>query len=110
MINGVTQLFMMKADVLSGFDEIKVCTHYECEDGTTTDKLTYEGLEGSVKPVYKSFKGWDDDLRKCHTFEELPEALIDYISYIESEVNVPVNIVSTGPDRTETIIREAVSV
>jgi adenylosuccinate synthase len=110
MINGVTQLFMMKADVLSGFDEIKICTHYEGENGEEVDRLTYEGLEGSVKPVYRSFPGWTEDLRKCSSFNELPSALIQYIEFIESAVNVPVNIVSTGPDRTETIIREAVSV
>jgi len=110
MINGVTQLFMMKADVLSGFEKISVCTHYEDKAGNRVDSLTYEGLEGNLSPVYEQLEGWSEDVRNCSSYEELPTALTNYIDYIEERVGVPINIVSTGPDRTETIIRTEVSV
>ncbi|MTI31790.1 adenylosuccinate synthase [Xanthovirga aplysinae] len=106
MINGVTQLFMMKADVLSIFEEIKVCTHYEMADGHMLDVLPYEIGDGSLKPVYKTMKGWNKSLNGVSTFEEMPLELTNYIQYLEEQLEVPINIVSIGPDRTETIIRE----
>ena len=110
MINGVTQLFMMKADVLNAFDEIKVCTKYRLPDGTETDRLSFEAMEQEIEPIYETLSGWGqiDDIPP--TIEDLPQQLIDYISYIEREVGVPVNIVSLGPDRTQTIIRSIVPV
>jgi len=103
-INGVTELFMMKADVLSGMDKIKVCTAYEYQ-GEKIDHLPYSIEEEYVKPIYQEFKGWKEDITKVNKVEALPKALKDYIAFIEKEVNVPVTIVSVGPDRTQTIHR-----
>lgn len=108
MINGVTQLFMMKADVLNEFETIKVCTHYKRENGSTTDTFGYELIHEKVTPVYKEMPGWNTPLDEKTSFEELPEALLGYVAYLEEALEVPVNIVSTGPDRTETIIRKQV--
>ncbi len=105
-INGVTQLFMMKADVLNTFKEIKVCTHYILEDGSTTDELTYESMDQEITPVYKSFEGWGDlRITKNSNYEDIPESLKTYISYLEAELDAPINIVSFGPDRSETLMR-----
>lgn len=104
MINGATQLFMMKADVLNIFEEIKVCTHYRLPDGTLTDRLPFD-IDIKIEPVYKSMKGWHQSLKGMKEFEQLPEELLTYVSFLEQEVKVPINIVSIGPDRTETIIR-----
>lgn len=103
MLNGVTELFMMKADVLSILDEIKICTHYQLPDGTITDKMPYCLLSEPVKPIYKSFEGWQTDLRTCDSFEKLPKSLIEYVDFIEKAVGVRITIISVGPDRTQTI-------
>ena len=108
MINGVTQLFMMKADVLNSFEEVKVCTSYIMPDGTETTQLSFEAFEQDIKPVYNSFNGWGDIENIPDAIEELPQPLLQYIAFIEREVGVPVNIVSLGPDRKETIIRSVV--
>ena len=108
MINGVTQLFMMKVDVLSVFKEIKVCTHYQLEDGTRIDRFPYEIADDKFRPVFKTFKGWDTSLENIYDFDALPVALLDYIGFLEKELKTPVNIVSVGPDRTQTIIRNGV--
>lgn len=105
MINGVTQLFMMKADVLDGFDEIKVCTHYKLKDGSLTDALPFDMCNDDFTPVYQSFKGWKRDITKLTEFKSLPEELAEYIAFIEKEVSVPVNIVSVGPNRSQTVFR-----
>lgn len=105
MLNHATKLLMMKADVLNSFAEIKVCTHYQLEDGTITDRLPYDLLTTNVKPIYKTMKGWHCDLDNIRTFDQLPAALLDYISFIEEAVNVPITLVSTGPDRKQTIIK-----
>ncbi len=110
MINGVTQLFMMKADVLNIFKEIKVCTAYELEDGSQTQILPYEIGETTLNPIYKTFKGWCTGLDGINDFDELPQALMEYIKYIETELNIPINIVSVGPDRTQTILRNTAKV
>ncbi|WP_017731409.1 adenylosuccinate synthase [Nafulsella turpanensis] len=104
MINGATQLFMMKADVLNIFEEIKVCTHYKLPDGTLTDRLPFD-IDIKLEPVYKSMKGWHQSLKGMQEFDQLPEELLTYVKFLEQEVKVPINIVSIGPDRTETIIR-----
>lgn len=106
MINGVTQLFMMKADVLNIFKEIKVCTHYKLPDGSTTDEFPYELGDKGIEPVYETLPGWHQDLSGCATYDEFPETLRSYVEYIEQELGVPVNIVSIGPDRTQTILRK----
>ncbi len=105
MINGVTQLFMMKADVLSILDELKICTHYKLSDGTLTEEMPFQLLDEEVNPVYKTFKGWATDVRDVKQYRNLPSELVSYIEYIEKETGVPITIVSLGPDRTETIVR-----
>lgn len=105
MINGVTQLLMMKADVLSIFPTIKACTHYELEDGTVTDMVPYEIVNEKITPHYSEFKGWNEPL-KGTSEESLPLELNNYIKYLETHLQVPITLVSTGPDRTQTIHRE----
>jgi len=103
MINGVTQLFMMKADILGFFDEIKVCTEYKLANGEVTDQLSYEMLSQEVEPIYKSFESWSEFSKVPGSLDELPYQLKKYIRYIEQEVGVPITVVSMGPDRTETV-------
>ncbi|MDX2305174.1 MAG: adenylosuccinate synthase [Microscillaceae bacterium] len=110
MLNGTTQLLMMKADVLNDFEEIKICTHYEMPDGTLTDKLPYCLNEITVKPVYQTFKGWHQNLDNFQNFEDLPSELQDYIAFIEREIKVPITLISIGPDRTQTITRSELAV
>ncbi len=101
MINGATQLFMMKADVLDNFDTIKIATAYKINN-KVVDFFPFEVNE-NITPIYKEFKGWKQNLTKVEKPNELPDNLINYIKYIESEVGVPVKIVSVGPDRKQTI-------
>jgi adenylosuccinate synthase len=101
-INGVTQLIMMKADVLSIFDEIKVCTAYQVGDCISNEIPLY--LE-DAQPVYNSLPGWKTDLTGIRKESDFPKELIDYVKYIEHETGVPVSIVSVGPDREQTILR-----
>ncbi|SHF51784.1 Adenylosuccinate synthetase [Flavobacterium fontis] len=103
-INGVTQLMMMKGDVLSGFETLKVCTAYQYK-GKTIHHLPYNIEEENVTPIYTEFKGWNADLTGLTTFESLPQELKDYIAFIEQEVEVPIKVVSVGPDRKQTIVR-----
>jgi adenylosuccinate synthase len=105
MINGVTQLFMMKADVLNIFEEIKVCTHYELPSGEKIDRLSFEISEVDAKPVYKTLKGWNCSLANIDSYEKFPVELKEYVSYLEDELNVPIKLVSVGPDRSQTILR-----
>ena len=105
MINGVTQLFMMKADVLNIFEEIKICTHYELPSGEKIDKLNFEITDIEVKPVYKSIKGWHCSLAEVRSYEDFPSELKDYVSYLEGELKVSIKLVSVGPDRVQTITR-----
>lgn len=103
MINGVTQLYMMKADVLGYFDEIKVCTTYKLPDGSETDQLSFEMHSSEVEPVYKTFECWSLFEKVPASLDELPFQLKKYIRFIEQEVGVPITVVSLGPDRTETV-------
>lgn len=103
-INGVTQLMMMKGDVLSGFDQLKVCTAYRYK-GETITHLPYNIEAENVTPIYTEMKGWKEDLTKMTNESELPQALNDYISFLEKELEVPIKIVSVGPDRKQTIHR-----
>ncbi|MDO6604860.1 Adenylosuccinate synthetase [Arenibacter palladensis] len=103
-INGVTELMMMKADVLSGFKTLKVCTAYNYK-GNQIKHLPYSIEPEYVTPVYTEMKGWAKDLTKMSKSDELPDTLIDYIKFLEKELEVPIKIVSVGPDRTQTIYR-----
>ncbi len=109
MLNGATDLIMMKSDVLDDFDTIKICTAYELPDGTVTEDFPFsigdnaEGT-GTCRPVLTEFPGWKQSLRDIRRADELPEPFVHYMSFIEDAVGVPVAIVSVGPDRDETII------
>ncbi|GGK49863.1 MULTISPECIES: adenylosuccinate synthase [Flavobacteriaceae] len=103
-INGVTQLMMMKGDVLSGFKTLKVCTSYNYK-GTEVHHLPYNIEAHNVTPIYKEFKGWKEDLTSMISEDTLPKELNEYIKFIEDFVGVPVKIVSVGPDRKQTITR-----
>jgi len=103
-INGVTRLMMMKADVLSGFDTIKVCTAYQYQ-GKKISHLPYSIEAQYLTPVYREMPGWKEDLTGMTEPSELPEELKSYISFLEDELEVPIGIVSVGPDRTQTILR-----
>ena len=103
-VNGVTQLMMMKGDVLSGFKTLKVCTAYKYK-GETIEHLPYNIEPENVEVVYKDMPGWSEDLTGMTKAEELPKELNDYIDYLEKELETPIKIVSVGPDRTQTILR-----
>jgi adenylosuccinate synthase len=103
-INGATQLMMMKADVLSGFDKIKACTSYNYQ-GNEVTHLPYNIEAHNVTPNYTEFECWNEDLTSMSNFNELPKQLKTYIKFIEDFVEVPVKIVSVGPDRKQTIMR-----
>lgn len=107
MINGVTELIMMKADVLSVFETIRVCTAYRI-NGQVTDKLPYDICNAEIEPVYVDLKGWNSDLTGITSAEAMPAELQDYLGFIERETGVPVSIVSVGPDRTQTLLRNEV--
>ncbi|MRX65665.1 adenylosuccinate synthase [Maribacter luteus] len=103
-VNGVTELMMMKGDVLSGFEKLKVCTAYNYK-GEIISHLPYNIEAENVTPIYTEMKGWSQDLTKMTKAEELPSTLNDYIDFLEKELEVPIKIVSVGPDRTQTIHR-----
>jgi adenylosuccinate synthase len=105
MINGTTQILMMKFDVLNTFSEIPVCTHYELPDGSITDRVPHCYTDTPVKPIYKIMKGWQQDLSQVKKFEDMPSALRAYIDFIEEKAELPITLASIGPDRTETIVR-----
>jgi adenylosuccinate synthase len=102
-INGVTQLIMMKADVLSGIDTIKACTHYEL-NGEQIDYLPFEDNENLI-PVYKKLKGWEMDLMQLENLSQAPKAVLDYITWLEDVLETSISIVSVGPDRKQTLYR-----
>lgn len=105
MLNGVTQLFMMKADVLNAFEEIKACTHYKFANGSITDELPHNLVDEKVEPIYKTFVGWNQSLQHVQEYDQFPLELQSYVEFLETELKTPISIVSIGPDRTETIIR-----
>ena len=104
MINGVTKLIMMKSDVLDTFATIKACVAYNI-NGKITTELPYD-LAKDVEPVYKEIKGWQTDLTQCTSEEQLPQAFLDYITFLEKELETPIVILSVGPDRAQTIVRK----
>ncbi|MDE6079176.1 MAG: adenylosuccinate synthase [Duncaniella sp.] len=103
MLNGVTQLIMMKSDVLDGFDEIKACVAYEI-DGKETRQFPFS-IEEEIKPVYVTLPGWKTDMTAMQSEDEFPKAFRDYIEFLEKELQTPITIVSIGPDRKQTIVR-----
>ncbi|TBN00399.1 adenylosuccinate synthase [Hyunsoonleella flava] len=104
-VNGVTQLNMMKGDVLSGFKTLKVCTAYNYK-GETIKHLPYNIEPENVTPIYSEFKGWSEDLTKMTEASQFPKELNDYIDFLEKELEIPITIVSVGPDRKQTIFRK----
>ena len=103
-VNGVTQLIMMKGDVLSGFKTLKVCTAYNYK-GETIHHLPFNIEPENVTPIYTDMKGWQADLTEMTEASQMPKPLMDYIEYLEKELEIPITIVSVGPDRKQTIIR-----
>jgi adenylosuccinate synthase len=103
MINGVTQLIMMKSDVMDAFETIKACVAYKIDD-VITEEFPYT-IEGDVEPIYAELPGWKTDMSKVRSEDEFPEEFNAYLSFLEEELEVPIKIVSVGPDREQTIIR-----
>jgi adenylosuccinate synthase len=108
MINGVTQLLMMKADVLNIFPIIKACIKYRLKDGTVTDTLPYELVNETITPIYTELKGWNTSLSDISN-TSMPAELSQYIEYLQVQLGVPITLISTGPDRTQTIYRQAIN-
>jgi adenylosuccinate synthase len=104
MINGVTQLLMMKADVLNIFQTIKICTHYKLSDGTITESIPYEVINQQITPIYTEMKGWNTSLADI-TKDSMPKELANYIAYLEQALEVPITVISIGPDREQTILK-----
>ena len=104
MLNGVTQLIMMKSDVLDGFDTIKACDAYEV-NGKVTRDFPFS-IEQGIKPIYTELPGWKTDMTHLTSEDQFPKAFSDYIAFLEEKLGVPITIVSVGPDRQQTIIRK----
>ena len=102
MLDGVTQLILMKSDVLDSFETIKACVAYRLKDGSVTEELPYE-LEG-VEPIYKEFKGWKTDMTKFKDSTQFPQEFCEYIKFLEDFLETPIKIISIGPDREQTIV------
>ncbi|MNV02938.1 Adenylosuccinate synthetase [compost metagenome] len=102
MLNGVTDLIMMKADVLDTFDKIYACTHYKY-NGEVIDYMPYEIITHQAEPILEEIQGWKQDLTGITSEGEIPEALNNYISYLEKALEVPITILSVGPDRKQTL-------
>lgn len=104
MLNGVTRLIMMKSDVLDGFSEIKACTAYRV-NGEETRDFPFS-IDAGIEPVYTTIPGWKTPLGNMRAYDELPDAFKAYVRFLEEELATPITIISVGPDRTETIIRD----
>ncbi len=104
MINGVTQLLMMKADVLNTFPVIKICTHYKLSDGTITEIMPYEIVNEKIIPVYTELPGWNTAILGTSE-SDVPANLLTYINFLEKALCVPISLISVGPDRSQTILR-----
>ena len=102
MINGVTELSMMKGDVLSIFDEIKACTHYII-NGKKVTEFPYDINDHDITPIYESIPGWKEDLTELEKLEDSPDTFVSYVNYLEKQLNVPIRVVSVGPDRKQTL-------
>lgn len=106
MINGVTQLLMMKADVLSIFPVIKACTKYILSNGEVTETVPYELVNEKITPVYQELKGWNCSLANISA-EKMPAELLDYVNFLERSLQIPITLISVGPDRNQTIHRKS---
>lgn len=104
MLNGITDLICTKSDVLSGFEEVLVCDRYQI-NGQETNEIPFSLQDVNAQPLYRNFPGWTGDLSKIRNYSDLPETFRNYMSYVESQIGVPVNVISVGPDREETIRR-----
>jgi adenylosuccinate synthase len=105
MVNGVTELNIMKLDVLSYFKTIKVCVGYNYHGEVYKDTIPFDLSDGDIEPIYKELSGWNVDISNCKTYEELPQEAKEYVAFILSEVNIPITRISVGPDRLQTIMR-----
>jgi adenylosuccinate synthase len=105
MLNGVTHLVMTKADVLNTFDKIDVCTAYQGSDGKMSDILPYDLCHNTFKPVFQSLDGWNQSLEGIERYEDLPAEFQAYVEFLEEELRVPMYIISTGPNRSQTIFK-----
>ncbi len=106
MINGVTDLIITKADVMDEFDQIQVCTHYKLGE-KVLQYMPYEIVDEAVDPIWTNHSGWKTNLSSTRSLDQLPKAFCDYLKYIEDQVECPISVVSVGPDRTQTMLREA---
>jgi len=104
MLNGVTQLIMMKSDVLDAFETIKACVAYKI-NGAETEEFPFDLNDGNIEPVYVEFTGWQTDMTKMQSENEFPEEFNIYLSFLENKLGIPIKIVSVGPDREQTINR-----
>ncbi len=104
-INGVTKLMMMKSDVLSGFKKIKICNAYKINNEIFYH-LPYDINSNKIEPLYEEIEGWDEDISNIVSEKKFPKNFINYIKYLEDKLNVPIAIISVGPDRKQTIFRE----
>jgi adenylosuccinate synthase len=95
----------MKADVINGFETIKICTQYKLKDGSKSDQLFLNGSAEETEPVYVKMKGWNCSLHEVTTYEDFPDALKSYVAFLEDELQVPIKMVSVGPDRKQTILK-----
>ena len=102
MVDGVTELIMMKSDVLDTFETIKACVAYELPDGTQTQDFPYE--IDDVKPIYKEFRGWKKDMTHCRSAAEFPQEFREYVAFLEEYLETKIGIISIGPDREQTIV------
>ncbi|HXH19268.1 MAG TPA: adenylosuccinate synthetase, partial [Chitinophagales bacterium] len=105
LLNGISQIIITKADVLNDFDEIKVCTQYQIGNNLTHE-LPFDLCLTEAKPVYKNFPGWKKEISKFRSFEELPHQLQSYIDFLEDYLEVPVTIISSGPQRNQLILKK----
>ena len=104
MLNGVTELIMMKSDVLDTFETVKACVAYRLADGTETSDFPYE--INDVTPIYKEFPGWKTDMTHFTSEDQFPQPFKDYVAFLEEYLETPIRIISIGPDREQTIVRK----
>ncbi len=107
MVNGVTKLIMMKSDVLDGFDTIKACVAYK-KDGVVIEDFPYD-IENNIEPVFVEMPGWKTDMTKMTSETQFPKEFLDYVQFLEKQLHTPIVIISIGPDREQTIIRQTLS-
>jgi adenylosuccinate synthase len=105
MVNGTTEMLIMKGDVLDGFDEVKVCTAYNDQHGRVSKELPYDMARTDVYPVYQTMKGWPEGLHSANSWDTLPQSFRDYCTFLEAELGIPFSFISTGPGREQTILR-----